>query len=434
MKTFQVPWADIWQLLKPDSLFDAFERVLALIGIVTLVYQFVGWIEKWTEHKKEQIISKKTYYYYKEKKVPLLESTELSKYLAERYGYPPFELYGMLIPVIKIWQNTDKMIDPDDLLGDLDKTEPLHFEKSPILNENDYDLARKFIRKTLTETGPIKTEAVNYRMTSLEMNEGKLPKIHGTFGYFYDSMLTKYAMEWEIKKALWKQKQFTTKKLNKKNALPLREAYEKLEQNPILNCSNRSNVISVSTLFVYRDRSGDLQCIICRRSTKVANSPNKMHVVPSGMFEPGNLSHNWSIKLNVWRELLEEVYGDEENQYPYSKPDPWSICNKEPIKTIIDLISRQKAFLSVTGISCDLMHLAPEICTVLFVNEPSFLDRGDMKLNWESDDDTKFRTGSIPWNQIEDFVKANIRVPGFVNYGAICFDLGRKWLRNVMKI
>ena len=57
-----------------------------------------------------------------------------------------------------------------------------------------------------------------------------------------------------------------------------------------------------------------------------------LHVVPSGMFEAKNSHDPWLISLNVWRELLEEVYGEEEQQRTGTAEFPDYMMQKPTIK------------------------------------------------------------------------------------------------------
>ena len=113
-------------------------------------------------------------------------------------------------------------------------------------------------------------------------------------------------------------------------------------------------------------------CLIRRRSANVGIVPGMLHVIPAGMFEVENQQVPWSIKMNVWRELLEEVYNREEQQGTGTASYKCQVLQKEPIKLLRGLIDQGSAQLSVTGICCNLWSLLIEVCTVLFVKDESF--------------------------------------------------------------
>ena len=95
--------------------------------------------------------------------------------------------------------------------------------KPGLLRPTTYPEARSFIKHEY-EKGPIKDEAVNYRMTSIDL-AGSVPKVHGAFSLYYDNILTQYAMEWELTRALT-QLEVRPADLFQKGTLPLREAVE----------------------------------------------------------------------------------------------------------------------------------------------------------------------------------------------------------------
>lgn len=384
------------------------------------------WLIEVYRNIRDTRLSRKTYYRYRTMHTPLIDSNEIIYQLEARYECVAFRFAGHVFPVTVIWQNSDRQIRPDKILGELDKTQHDALPNSSLLNVRTYKKARKYIERKFT-AGPIKYEGRNYLMTQIDLS-GNLPKIHGAIGLYYDNILTQYAMEWELKKALRKNDSRVIQSLSALGTLPLRESIES-KGNPLYNGTTRCAAITISTLLVFNRRQQGFHCLMHRRSAKVGVSPNMMHVVPAGMFELKNRMDNWSVEMNVWRELLEEVYNVAEQQGTGVDELPDYVLNQEPIRSLTSMMKKGSAQLSVTGIVCDLLNLRPEICTVLFVKDPDFASKEKMNLNWEYIDKVDYGTGAVPWQDIDRVTKTTVEKHAFVASGAACLGLGREWIR-----
>jgi hypothetical protein len=161
-----------------------------------------------------------------------------------------------------------------------------------------------------------------------------------------------------------------------------------------------------------------------------------LHVAPAGMFEAYNLLDPWSVEMNVWRELLEEVYDMKQHQGSGTATIPDPILSEEPIVKIRELIQECSAELSVTGICCDLWNFRPEICTVLFVDDPGFSKVRSMVLNWEYVSEGPIGVFSIPFDRIGEIVvkEGEVGKGGICPSGAACIKLGYEWVRRRHRI
>ncbi len=217
--------------------------------------------------------------------------------------------------------------------------------------------------------------------------------------------------------------------LSRPGVLPLREAIE-AGGNPLISGHGRCAAITVSTLLIFKRAFGGFSCIIRRRTKDVGVSPGMLHVVPAGMFEANDTSETWSIELNVWRELLEEVY-DEKDLLGCEFAemlDP--IREMKPIALLRTLIKNEGAEFSATGIVCDLLNLRTEICTVLFINDPAFAEARRMRVNWEYEPERRFGKFAVDWNRIDAVIQTDGRKYGIVPSGAACIALGREWAKR----
>ncbi|MBN1253451.1 MAG: hypothetical protein JXA16_15030 [Bacteroidales bacterium] len=373
----------------------------------------------------ENALSEKTYFKYRDEVVHLIESPELINHLEKRYECKAFQLNNKIYPVTVLWKNDNEYIHPDAILGQFDKSEPHPLEKSPLFEPEEYKNARSFIKEEF-EKGPIKYEGIHYSMQGIDISTNPA-KINGAYCLYYDNILTQYAMEWELKKALKNLKLNTIDLLFNPDILPLREALEEKIKNPIFNGKGRSAALSISTLLVFKKDDGKFWFILHKRSSEVGVSPKMQHVVPSGMFEAKDLTAQWSIETNIWRELLEELYNKKEFQGSGKQETQENIKYKKPIKLLREMIVEGSAELCVTGICSDLLSMRPEICTIIFVKDSSFASAKKMKTNWEIETDIYDKVAK-PYDlineTIEDFsTKGNIAVTA-----PVCIQLGRNWI------
>ncbi|MGA2915632.1 MAG: hypothetical protein ABSE89_06355 [Sedimentisphaerales bacterium] len=328
-----------------------------------------------------------------------------------------------------IWQNTSSSIDPDSILGKLDESKPTIFGDAS---------KRAFIKKKEEQpNSPFKHESINYRLLDILL-DADLPKINGALGLYYDNVLTQYALEWELNKVISKSKseKELIHRLTHRSSLPLRERIEANTPNnksPLINGVSRCASLTISTLLVYKREDGYF-CFVKKRSKDVGVSPNMYHVIPAGMFESTHFDyiHEWSIKYNIFRELLEELYNIPE--IISSEPaNPEYIYRIEPLPLLLDLIKKRKAELSLTGISVDLLGLRTEINTILFINDISFSKEKKIDINWEYDRglDNSFQGDfSININKLDEFINKYIDQTNIVCSGAVTLELGRRWLRH----
>jgi hypothetical protein len=153
-----------------------------------------------------------------------------------------------------------------------------------------------------------------------------------------------------------------------------------------------------------------------------------LHAVPAGMFEAPNVADRWSAEMNVWRELLEEVYNEREQQGSDRSELLDHILDKEPVKLLRQLSQEGTAELSVTGICCDLLNLRPELCTILFVKSPRFCEARAMNLNWEFEAQGRAGSFALRWDSVDDFIATEAVRGSLVASGAACLGLGRNWM------
>jgi transcriptional regulator with XRE-family HTH domain len=363
--------------------------------------------------------------------VPRADTSEVAYWLAERHGCRPLELWGRAYPVTVVWQNQAEAIAPDEILGDLNPVIPPPLSESLHLDPTSYAQARALVFQQLRFPGNRfgDVEGYVYPFTELEFTPAG-PRIHGKVGHYFDNLLTQYALEWELRRAIHRLGTAHLDGLADPGTLPLREAIQRLG-DPLRSGAGRCAAITVSTLFVFQRYNRRYICMLRRRGTEVAVSPGMWHVVPSGMFEPMYSDDQWSVTMNVWRELLEEVYDEKERIVPDAKlPD--HILGRPPIRIIRSLINEGNATHVLTGLCFDLLNLRPEICTLLLVKDPRLAELHDppMMCNWEYERVGKEGKIATPWAEIPTLVQKANEGSGFVPSGAACLGLGYDWINR----
>jgi len=184
--------------------------------------------------------------------------------------------------------------------------------------------------------------------------------------------------------------------------------------------------------------AGGFFCIVAQRSKQTGMFQEKYDVMPTGGFErchpevPAN--KEWSIKLSIYRELLEEVYNDESMK---ALSSPWLdyVYSKPQIRIIEEALTasghKKGALLSVTGISFDLTTLIPEISAVLVVWDKRIRDFIP-SYNWEwlnENSDKRIGNGRIPLKCIPKFLE-QATVDNLVPSAAVALRLGYEFLEK----
>jgi hypothetical protein len=146
------------------------------------------------------------------------------------------------------------------------------------------------------------------------------------------------------------------------------------------------------------------------------------------MFEAKN-DDWWSVKMNVWRELLEEILDEKEQQGTGEAEYEDYIVQKPPIASLIEMLKRGSAEFSVTALCCDLLNPRLEICTVLFVDDPAF-GTMRMKLNWEYEKLGPAGKFAFRWEKIDEVIESLGHSGEIAPGGAVCLGLGREWVRQ----
>jgi hypothetical protein len=341
------------------------------------------------------------------------------EHLESRYSVKTLQHGATKFPVTILWQNESNIVPPDKLLGTLDP-QPARPLCDPLM--------RKYIKNKL-EQGPIQHESTNFRMTRIDISCDP-PIINGALGLYYDNILTQYAIEWELNGlAAGRSVDQIKDDFAKGISLPKRDTAEANIATPLTDGTTRSAAITISMLLVFKRKVG-YSCVIRKRSLDVAVSPGMFHDVPAGMFEStfSDPTFEWSIKFNILRELLEELYDQSELSISRAA-NPEHILSIKPLPLLEEMLYSRAAVLTATGICVDLLNLRPEVCTAFLIHDESFSQAREMRLNWEYETPSH-GPFALPLEHLDEFISKSVRPNRMVCSGAACLTLGRKWLQS----
>lgn len=173
----------------------------------------------------------------------------------------------------------------------------------------------------------------------------------------------------------------------------------------------RAAALSVAATILVTEPDGTYSAILPRRSATVETHPLFKHVAPSGIFAPVGANRRdelgeFSIRRCLLREYAEELFGykDLEQGHGILAEDVEAL---PPVRRLLDAGDNTVA-LRYCGVAVPLLTLRPEIYVLIFVRDPTWLDREIARsrdtdhwfqLNWEYAesqdlDDVKFRLDS----------------------------------------
>ncbi len=174
---------------------------------------------------------------------------------------------------------------------------------------------------------------------------------------------------------------------------PLRDSIDLAAGNPLTRGFGRAAGVGIAAVMVCIDQDPDgtlrLDALVGRRSKSVGTYPETWHVVPAGMFnwrfgptDPnGRESRPWGSYEadDLLRSVLTE-YAEETHDYRALETN-----RDRRVLESVDVVQElvRVARIEVTGIAIDLANLRPEVCVLVFIEDPGWAARQPWKLNYE---------------------------------------------------
>ncbi len=200
----------------------------------------------------------------------------------------------------------------------------------------------------------------------------------------------------------------------------------------IWDVENRMNVTGVNTLLIIKNDPNheDHFLIHNRNSPSLSEARNTRHVMPAGTFQPDNLAYKddkcFSLKRNVLRELMEELYGVEEVKHLIRSNSDFT--DSEKVAPFYAAMEDGRIPVHYLGLGFDPLTTKPEILTVVVLDcsKVRFGSSVYQTPNWEG------QVERIPLSK-ENLIKYGQHVSSMLPAGAACCLRGSKFYEQIMQ-
>lgn len=229
---------------------------------------------------------------------------------------------------------------------------------------------------------------LGYQLESINFNEhNEFISFTAKPCYFIQTLSTCFSLEYEI----YKQYRTRNKDLQLFERTALHAGYDKKE---IFSSGlNRHSMLSVQALVQYKDHvSGEYKVIISKRSNKVSYSPGTWQFIPCGYFEVFEsvdskiaIESNFSSLLAIFRELLEEVFNEEEFVDNVDGSPTQNILSHDVSKYVLDMLNKRMIEFVFLGTVLDVVTLTHKLSFALVIHDESF-SKYKFKPNFETKD------------------------------------------------
>lgn len=280
--------------------------------------------------------------------------TNITSYLARLYHCQPYTRDGLAHPVVVHCPSAAQIHDIDSLLD----------PQPPRPQSRDFAVYDYSYLHDLQNSKAGLYNGKTFTMKELRLNPLRL---RGEIGRYYDMLATGAALERELRDA-------ASQGLLR---APLRASYHRqvAPGDSLLRGEKRGAAIGIGVLTVFNDGEG-YRAILARRSEATAFDSNLFHVLPAMMFAPTTADfadpREWSLKHQIFREVLEELFGLPEQL----RPRRWDYFYEHPaLQYLLRLLDCGKAQLLATGLILNLLTLRPEISALLLIHDPAWRAR-----------------------------------------------------------
>ena len=280
--------------------------------------------------------------------------TKMTDHLVRLYQCQPFVRRGIAHPVTVFNPSESQVYDIDSLLDPW----------LPAPEARDFAVYDYGYLHDLQNSKPALFNGATFTLKRIQKNPLKL---RGQIGSYFDMLATCAAFERELRHAV------------EAGILraPARTAYHRHipSLDSLLRGDKRSAAIGIGVLTVFND-GAEYRAILARRSQATAFDSNMFHVLPAMMFGPTTTDFSdrreWSVKHQILREVLEELFGMPEE----IRPRRWDFFYDHPaLRYLLNLLERGNAQLCATGIIINLLTLRPEIGALLLIHDPAWYKR-----------------------------------------------------------
>lgn len=340
--------------------------------------------------------------------------------------YSDFSLFqegGRTYPAVllqgseKVRYPFDELTRPENLL---DRSEPFSYQSSELYHD-----FRKIVGPTIHYPN-----LYGFANEGLMLDEaGKVEGFLARPRMFRETAYTSHILHYELWRAfqrLGKDRPATL------DDLPIRKRiHADLSNREVLfSGKNRSCLCGVSVAVVaYDENAGDYEAAVAVRSNDVASYPGYLSIVPSGGFELYELEDrqdSFSIRKNfkicaaLYREYIEELFGDVEFDHATGDDDLRRLYRNEHIKALRNGIGKTY-FFDFLGVIMDLASLRPMFAFVLRIDDPAFMYENEIRKNKENS-----YLDFVPFSRLESAARGDDELPPLMPESAGVYALLKK--------
>ncbi len=206
-------------------------------------------------------------------------------------------------------------------------------------------------------------------------------------GDYESNLKTSHILEYELQTTFHKNRDIINSDRNEiLKELKIRKSIHDIfehEEDVLLSGDGRLSLLGVQMLVLVKNRSGSYDALRIRRSAKVSAKSGFLQFVPSGGFEAMNDCvdfdsqwDNYSLQKAIFRELLEECFGQDEDDKKASgnNVSPDRIYHNTYIKKLLEMLKYGEAEMQLLGTSMNLVSLRHEFSFILKIEDVDFAE------------------------------------------------------------
>lgn len=274
-------------------------------------------------------------------------------------------------------------------------------DKYPEIKDNNRRLVNKYYR--LIKSTIRYPKRMGYMLDELVFDREHW-HIKAYVGNYENNLKTSHIMEYELYR-MYKKCQNKCDKIDNMtrkevlDRLPIRRTIHQQFENEsdiLISGKHRSSLLGVQLFVMVKNYNGSYDVLRIRRSSNVAAKANYLQFIPSGGFEAINDCDdfdsqwdNYSISKVLFRELLEECFGidEDDNNLSGNNVSPERIYYNVHVKELVKMlepgaVEPKKAQMELLGTTMSLVGLRHELSFVLKIEDMDFASQ--LTANYES--------------------------------------------------
>lgn len=292
-------------------------------------------------------------------------------------------------------------------------------EKIPDIKKNN----KISLVEVLKKSSPNKTLYNGYIYKLIE-TDGKVFKF--TKGKYFDFLNTCEYLSYELA-SFFVKNSFYKNLLLKDNESGYKQITDFLINNPDsipqisitqpFNFLSRHSAFGTCSIVILKRTNKESVFILNVRSSQLTETPNLVHVIPAGTFQPNTQNNSFHKKEflfseNIFREFIEELVEDIHiRQNPKFVTVYEDMYGKGKGKKFRDRIIRPENFeLLYLGTVIDPLNLKPEILTVLLLHEGHIGELLSTNPSWETEG-TSLRQIEFKKEKLKEIIEKENLVP-----------------------